>query len=160
MDATTLAWAGVAATIIGGVLSGYVSRTDAFDRLLWHRKRVQFAGTTWESTWTEVDKNGNSVNLSETFIFKKQIGNRIAGMIEMSQYPDRIWYVEGDYNERFLRLFWTPSKESSDRFFLDYGVYFFERGGDGTFTGYATGFDAEQNRVIVVEHHLQLRRIN
>jgi hypothetical protein len=86
------------------------------------------------------------------------VKNRVTGTIEMADYPERKWIIDGDYNDRFLRLFWTPAPDSSDRFFLDYGVYFFERGGDGKFNGFAVGFDAEANSVMVAKHSLILAR--
>lgn len=159
MDATTIAWIGFVATIMSGGLSGYLSRTDAFDKLLSRNRASTLAGTIWESQWNETDSDGRSVTRSETFRFEKQLKNRVLGTIEMPQYPTRKWVIDGDYNDRFLRLFWTPSKDSPDRFFLDYGVYFFERHGDGIFGGYAVGFDAEENKVVVVQHSLTLTRV-
>lgn len=36
---------------------------------------------------------------------------------------------------------WHPSKQADDKLFLDYGCYFFELLGNGSFRGYAVGFD-------------------
>lgn len=158
MDATTIVWIGFAATVLSGIASGYFSRTDAFDRLFSRDKGNILSGTIWESKWEETASDGQKIAKSEIFRFDKQIKNRIVGSIEMPEYPQRKWVIEGDYNDRFLRLFWTPSKESSDRFFLDYGVYFFERTGKGSFHGYAAGFDADEDRVLVVDHSLTFVR--
>jgi len=66
-----------------------------------------------------------------------------------------LWDVEGDYNDRFLRLFWHPSSSSANKFFLDYGCYFFELQGDGTFKGYSVGYDSETNKVEADQHELR-----
>jgi hypothetical protein len=50
MDANTIAWLGVAATVISGAVSGYVSRTDAFDRLVSRDREAILAGSVWQST--------------------------------------------------------------------------------------------------------------
>jgi hypothetical protein len=52
-------------------------------------------------------------------------------------------------------LFWHPSRDADDKFFLDYGCYFFELQGNGSFTGYAVGFDWGTNKTEIGPHILR-----
>lgn len=65
----------------------------------------------------------------------------------MDGVRDLSWKVEGDYDGRFLRLFWHPDPLSSNKFARDLGCYFYEMQGDGSFQGYGVGFEYEVNRI-------------
>ena len=155
MDPTILsALIGAVATIIAGVLGGIVGRSETWDRLVARNRFPRLVGTRWESSWSDMVDGARHCE-KEIFEFTSQKRNRVFGCIAMDAYPDLRWEIEGDYNERFLRLLWHPSKEAPNKFFVDYGCYFFERQGDGSFKGYAIGFDAHLNKLVFSEHILK-----
>lgn len=155
MDPTVFAAIiGAGGTIVGGLLGGLVGRSEGWDRLIVRSRFPRLAGTRWESTW--VDRiDGKEIPRKETFEFTAQKRGRVYGYITMDDHPDLKWEIEGDYNDRFLRLFWHPSAEADNKFFLDYGCYFFERQGTGSFRGYGVGFDSHQNKIDFGEHALR-----
>ena len=145
---------GALATIVGGVLGGFASRSEMWDRFFSRSQFPRLTGTRWEASWIH-DRKGAARPEKEIFEFTGQKHGRVFGKISMPTRSDMLWDFEGDYNDRFLRLFWHPSSSSVNKFFLDYGCYFFERQGDGTFKGYSVGYDAETNRVEADEHELK-----
>ena len=155
MDAATLsALVGAIATIVGGVLGGIASRSETWDRVFSRSRFPRLAGTRWEGTWLH-DPHGVPRPEREIFEFTGQKRGRVYGKISMPTRPNMLWDFDGDYNDRFLRLFWHPSPSSENKFFLDYGCYFFERQGDGSFSGFSVGYDAETSKVEAGEHKLR-----
>jgi hypothetical protein len=75
----------------------------------------------------------------------------------MELEPDKEWEIEGRYDGHLLQLFWYPSQSSPNKYFRDYGCYFFEELTDGSFEGYAVGLDWETGKVEIGKH--KLRRI-
>lgn len=154
MDSTIIAGIiGGISSVIAGIAGAIIGKSEKFDRIFRKSDLPNFVGTKWESTWTE-KCNGEDKEFREIFEFTKQKGNRVHGVITSDQYKGMKWNIEGDYNDRFLRLFWTPAKDSENQFFLDYGTYFFERNGDGSFKGYAIGYDSRSSQVEFGEHVL------
>jgi hypothetical protein len=93
----------------------------------------------------------------ESLIITKQKGSKIFGFITMDNEPDKKWEFEGNFTGRFLQLFYFPSKDAEDKLFLDYGCYFFDMLGDGTFDGYSVGFMWNENKTSVAKHKLKRR---
>jgi hypothetical protein len=145
---------GASGAIIAALIGGLVSRSEAWDRLFAKGPFPRLAGTRWKSTWLEGPRDKN-IKKEETFEFTRQKRGRVYGYITMDSLPELKWEIEGDYNDRFLRLFWQPSLDAGNKFFLDYGVYFFERKGSGSFSGYAIGLDYETNKIEIATHQLQ-----
>jgi hypothetical protein len=146
---------GGACTICAATIGGLIGKSAFFDRLIRKKEMPSFAGSRWESKWFE-NSDGNPIEHKEYFEFARQRKNRVYGIIKNDEYPDMEWDIEGDYNDRFLRLLWTPSPRAKNKFFLDYGCYFFERTGNGSFKGYAVGFDNESSKIEIYEHILKL----
>lgn len=144
---------GGAATIAAGIGGVLISKSTRIERLFRQSNFPELVGSKWESTWTE-SHNSETITETEFIEFTHQRGQRVYGSITTASTPDMKWDLEGDYNDRFLRLFWHPSKDAPNKFFLDYGCYFFERQGNGTFEGYAVGFDHSSNKVEVSMHKL------
>lgn len=94
----------------------------------------------WESLWVEIVDNDKRTS-RELFEITKQRGTRVYGNITMNTEPDKKWDLEGNFNGRFLQLFWSPSKDSNNKLFLDFGCYFFELKGRGLFEGYGVGYE-------------------
>jgi hypothetical protein len=143
--------AGAVAAAVFGALAG---RSEFTDRLFLKRRFPSLAGTRWSSTWIDV-VDGKNVNREEIFEFAQQKRGRVFGEITMNHLPDLKWRIEGDYNDRFLRLFWQPSPDATNKFFMDYGCYFFERKGTGHFEGVAVGFDWQTNKIETTDHQLK-----
>lgn len=156
MDSTIITGIiGSISTVIAGIGGAIIGKSEKFDRIFRKSDLPNFVGTEWESTWTEKTSNGEDKVVKEIFRFTKQKGNRVHGNITSEQYKGMRWNIEGDYKNRFLRLFWTPAKDSENQFFLDYGTYFFTQEGDGSFKGYAVGYDARTSKVEFCEHILK-----
>ncbi|MEW6220950.1 MAG: hypothetical protein AB1634_15660 [Thermodesulfobacteriota bacterium] len=155
MESTIIAGIiGGISTIIAGIGGAFIGKSEKFDRIFRKNDLPNFVGTKWESSWLETIE-GKNEKFKEHFEFTKQKGDKVHGIITSDQYPGMKWNIEGDYNDRFLRLFWTPSKDSENHFFLDYGTYFFERNGDGNFKGFAVGYDSRTSQVEFGEHILK-----
>jgi len=150
MDPTIIVGIIGAASTVGAALIG---RSDIMDKIIKGADFPRVAGR-WESSWKEI-QNANTINFREILHITKQRGSKIYGYITMDSEPDKKWDLYGDFNGRFLRLFWHPSKEADDKLFMDYGCYFFELQGDGSFTGIATGFDWRTNAILTTEHILK-----
>ena len=156
MDPATISITiGALATVVGGLAGGVASRSETWDRLISRSRFPRLAGTSWESTWKH-DRRGQDQDEREVFTFLRQRKSRVFGTVAMASRPGMTWDIEGDYNDRFLRLFWSPAPSAENKYFLDYGCYFFERQGDGTFKGASIGYDAEANEVVADEHELKL----
>ena len=145
---------GASGAILAAAIGGIVGRSEIWDRFFAKGRFPSLAGTRWESTWID-EENGKKIEKKEIFDFTSQKRGRIYGIITMEHFPDLKWQIEGDYNDRFLRLLWQPSSDSKNKFFLDYGCYFFERRGLGWFEGYAVGFDLETNKTEIAGHRLR-----
>lgn len=145
---------GAIATVVGAVFGGIATQSQIWENLFIRSRFPKLAGTRWESCWVE-KINGAQCEQTEMFEFTMQRRGRVYGYITMEALPDLKWKIEGDYNDRFLRLFWHPSTEANNKFFLDYGCYFFERQGNGSFKGYAVGFDSQSNKVEIGQHTLR-----
>jgi hypothetical protein len=140
--------------VLAAAVGAIVGRSEFWDRLFAKRAFPRLAGTRWASSWT--DRVGDDkVDRTEIFEFTSQKRGRVYGHIIMDRFPELKWDIAGDYNDRFLRLFWHPSADAKNKFFLDYGCYFFERKGMGSFEGYAVGFDHETSAMEVAEHRLR-----
>ena len=119
MDPTLLSTLiGAIATIVAGLLGGVVGRSETWDRLVARNRFPNLVGTRWESNWTDT-MGGVSRPQKELFEFTRQNRNRLYGYITMDTFPDMKWEIEGDYNDRFLRLLWHPSTEAQNKFFLE-----------------------------------------
>lgn len=94
-------------------------------------------------------------NHLENFIITRQKGSRIYGYITMDDHPDKRWEFEDNFSGRFLQLLYYPSKEAEDKLFLDFGCYFFDMLGDGTFDGYSVRFYWETNSTDASKHKLK-----
>jgi hypothetical protein len=140
---------GAASTIIAAL----IGRSDLMDKIIRGPNFPRITGR-WESSWSETE-NDTEKTYKEIFHVTKQKGSRIYGYITMETEPDKRWDIYGDFNGRFLRLFWHPSRDADDKFFLDYGCYFFELQGNGSFTGYAVGFDWGTNKTEIGPHILR-----
>jgi hypothetical protein len=145
---------GAGATIVAGLLGGAVGRSELWDRLTAKKRFAKLVGTRWESKWTDY-LDGVPTERREIIEFTAQKRDRVYGYITMDVYPDLKWEVEGDYNETFLRLLWHPSPKAENKFFIDYGCYFFKRMGKGYFQGYAIGFDSQTDKIDFGEHTLK-----
>jgi hypothetical protein len=158
MDSTVLASiVGATGAVIAAILSGAIARSDFWDRLFSRRRTKKLAGTRWVSVWTDSAGEEKTIR-REIFTFTGQQKDKVFGFITMDDLPDLKWTIEGDYDDRFLRLFWHPSPDAKNKFFLDCGCYFFERRGEGSFEGYAVGYASETNKIEAGEH--QLRQID
>jgi hypothetical protein len=117
------------------------------------------ANTVWESRWEEAD-GAHPGRYVELFTFTKHVGNEVAGYVESRDFPGMRWTIEGDYYRNFLRLFWTPANDATDKLAFDYGVYFFELNGtgDASRVGWAVGYNSENSNVRVDRHDLRLVR--
>src|SRR5262245_22987560 len=123
MDSATLSTiVGAGATIVGAILTGLASRSDAWDRFFSRSKFPRLVGTRWQAYWLH-DPRGVRRQEMETFEFTGQKRGRVYGKISMPARPGMLWDFEADYNDRFLRLLWHPSLASENKFFLDYGCY-------------------------------------
>ena len=149
MDSTLLAGViGGACTIVGSIAGGIITSSETWNRFTSKGRFSELSNTRWLSQWIDIAANGEFKEVTEQFFFHKQKRQRVYGSITSDSVKDMKWIIEGDYDGRFLRLFWQPDPSSSRRYFVDYGCYFFERQGDGTFKGYGTGYDSEHNKVI------------
>jgi hypothetical protein len=137
---------GATGTIVGAL----IGRLGIVDRLLTAGRIPRLTKTRWESTWQENDGSTQK----EIFNFTRQRGTRVSGFITKETEPNKEWKLAGDFNGRFLRLNWQPSRHAGDKLFLDYGSYFFEMKGNGSFIGYAVGFDYGTSQIEVYVHHL------
>ncbi len=140
---------GALSTIIAAV----IGRSDLLDKIMNSTNFPRITGS-WESLWSET-QNDTELKFREIIHITKQRGSKIYGYITMESEMDKKWDIYGDYNGRFLRIFWHPSKDADDKLFLDSGCYFFELQGNGSFNGYATGFDWTANRILNVQHVLK-----
>jgi hypothetical protein len=156
MDSDVLAAIiGAVATVVGAAIGALLGRSDFLDKLFRGSKFTSITGK-WESTWVDLNEAGKTSH-RENFVITRQRGSRIYGYITMEEEPDKKWEFEGNFSGRFLQLFYYPSKDAEDKLFLDYGCYFFDMLGDGTFVGYSVGFDWQENATDVSKH--KLRRV-
>jgi len=144
---------GAIGTVFGAILGALVGRSNFFDRLFKGSKFWRLVGK-WKSTWQDIDTTDNSLH-RELLVIERQNGSRIRGYITMEDKPDKRWNFEGNFSGRFLQLSYYPSEEAEDKLFLDYGCYFFEMLGDGSFKGHSIGFDYERNKIGVSTHRLE-----
>ena len=139
---------GAVAAVVAAIAGAVAGRAEWINRLLARSPFPPLEGTRLESTWSNT-VDGKSHQYREVIEIQNEKRGRVYGIVTMDEDPRLRWTVEGDYNGRFLRLFWHATH---DKFYLDHGCYFFERQGDGTFKGYSVGFDARMNKVVVDEH--------
>lgn len=110
----------------------------------------------WEARWREQSKPESKVAV-EILVFEHQRGNRVYGSVTSEEYPNHKCQFEGICNERFLQLMYWPGETSTQQLIVDYGCYFVENQGDGSFSGYAVGsYFAERRHVVWT---LELKRI-
>lgn len=150
MDNTLLA------AIIGGIATiaaAILGQRGFFVKINIGNKTTRLIGK-WKSTWTDFDDTSNK-SFTEIFQVTKQNGSKIFGYITMDTEPDKRWDFEGNFTGRFLQLFYYPSKDAEDKLFLDYGCYFFEFIGNGSFEGYSVGFYWDKNEKFVSKHTLK-----
>lgn len=140
-------------TILGAVIGAVLSRYPVFDRLLMGSKWIRIAGK-WDSTWIDLDDTTNTEQ-RELLEIKDQKGSRVSGAITKADEPDKKWDFDGNFSGRFLQITYYPSPDASDKLFQDYGCYFFELRGDGSFEGYSVGFEWDKNVIIVSRHRLR-----
>lgn len=139
----------IAAAAIGGLL---FYRLDIIDTLLSRNKFLRLVGR-WDSSWQYIDDPKRAPG-REILVIERQKGSRIYGSITTEDYPDKKWEFEGNFTGHFLHLLYYPSKEADDKLFLDYGCYFFEMNGDGSFEGYSIGYDLEYNSITISKHRI------
>lgn len=137
---------GAVATIAAAVLA----RTEIADKFLARNPFPSLAGVRLLSRWTNV-VDGKPREYQEIIEIQKQRRGRVYGIVTMAEDPRLKWAIEGDYNGRFLRLFWHATHSET---YLDHGCYFFEKKGRG-FVGYSVGYDARLDRVTVDEHKIE-----
>src|SRR5262245_35748441 len=112
MDVSVLnAVIGAVGTIIGGIFGGVVARSESWEKFIARRKFPRLAGTQWESQWFDLVE-GQKIPRKETLTFLSEKNGRIYGRITMNDQQELLWNIDGDYDERFLRLFWTPSEKA------------------------------------------------
>lgn len=144
---------GGVATLVAAVVGAIVGQSGVIERIV-HRGHITRLTGTWDSTWVDLADTSRR-ELKETFVIAKQKGSRITGYITMDSEPDKRWEFEGNFSGRFLQLYYFPSKHADNRLFLDYGCYFFDMQGDGSFKGYSVGFDWSENATDLSEHRLR-----
>ncbi|MEI6039663.1 MAG: hypothetical protein WCQ52_08250 [Actinomycetes bacterium] len=148
MDTTILAAViGAVSTVVAAILG----QTGVLDALLRGRRYPKLP-TEWNSTWIDI-KDKERKEYRERFFITRQRGAKIRGYILVDAAPDKRWEFEGNFTGRFLQLFYYPSEKADDKFFQDYGCYFFElRGTD--FIGYSVGYDYIGRELDLSEHKL------
>ena len=149
----TAAIIGATGAIIGAVVGAILSQRGVLDRLLRSGKILNLTGT-WESKWVDIGKP-TAIGNKELLVIERQRGTKVYGYITMENEADKKWNFEGDFNGRFFRLMYHPSKEAENKLFLDYGCYFFQIQGDGSFDGYSIGFDWQTNEMGSSTHKLR-----
>lgn len=144
----------VFAAVAAAVVTAVISRTDILDRVFSKKRPSRLIGTKWESTWTQVSTTG-SRERKEVFEFTHEKHGRVFGKVTMEEYPELKWQLEGVYDEKYLRLFWSHAPDSTNKFHVDSGCYFFERKGIGLLEGFAVGLSVESGKVEVAKHRLR-----
>lgn len=145
---------GVLGALIAAVLGGVVGRSELIDRMRQGSKFWSLRGE-WESTWQDLE--APHASFAEVLVIERQKGTRVYGYITMHDEPNKRWDVEGVFSGRFLQLLYSPSESAADTLFLDYGCYFFELKGDGSFDGLSIGFSWDSNRIGASKHQLSRR---
>ena len=148
----TEALIGAVATILGAVVGAVLARYDILDKLRPGTRITNLVGT-WEGRWKDLDDPEQSEH-REIFNVTRQRGSKVSGHITVADDPDKVWSFDGNFSGRFLQLLYFPSSDAPNRFFLDYGCYFFEMQGDGSFDGYSVGFDWGSNSIGLSTHSL------
>ncbi len=93
-----------------------------------------------------------------------QRGQRIEGHITRStaHEPARRWFIEGRYDGLFLQIIYFPAPDNANADFLSHGCYFFTRKADGSFSGYSTGYDVDEETSttegVVTDFHVLIRQ--
>ena len=108
---------------------------------------------TWKSSWV-VEENGQAVEKTETFHIRRQRGNRFFGDVVWSEarLGEQACKLDGEVNDRFLQIRWTPGDQEISRGLIDYGCYFLERQPDGSYKGPASGFLAAAGAIVTYQH--------
>jgi hypothetical protein len=152
-DALVTGLFAVAAAILGGI----AGRSDLPERLRKGHLRLNLRGE-WDSVW-QATEEGVEAKKRELLVVTRQAGSRVYGHINYDPEPRHKWEFEGQFSGRFLQLIYfpTPSVQSAEPF-LDYGCYFFEMQGDGSFEGYSVAFVWDKNRTEVTKHWLYRRK--
>lgn len=137
-------------------LGAFVGRLRFFDNLFNGGRMLNLLGN-WESTWKDCDPDGDSG--TEFLVIERQRGARVWGYIYMDTEAekDKRWSFEGNFNGRFFQLMYFPSDKADNKLFLDYGCYFFELKGNGSFAGYSIGYQWNNDKAGPSTH--QLRRV-
>src|SRR5262245_10009736 len=138
-------------SVVAAIAGGAASRTDWFEQYVANNPLPKLEGTRFESTWANIVNNKRK-EYREVITITSEKRGRIYGNVKMDETPHLKWDIEGDYDGRFLRIFYHASNDSQNKFFLERGCYFFERQGDGSFKGYSVGYDGRQGKVAVDEH--------
>jgi hypothetical protein len=112
----------------------------------------------WDSTWYEGPKKRGEKSHEYLEIYRQE-GYEIFATATRKKEPDKKWEIRGRWDGFFLQMYWFPSSDSKKRFdSLDYGCYFFERKGDGSFVGFSTGYGKRKKPKIATDYH-ELKRI-
>ena len=146
---------GVGGSIVGAVIGGFIGRSDLPDKLKQGSEFWSLRGE-WDSTWEDIENPGKVRH--ELLVVDRQKGARIYGHVTMDDEPDKRWDIEGIFSGRFLQLIYLPSKHATAQMFLDYGCYFFQLQGDGSFDGYSVGFAWKTNKIGATKHQLYRRK--
>ena len=138
--------------LIGPFIKQWVENSNLFNKT--RGKKNFLVKGKWRSSWVDIGGLSKTENY-EILIIDKQRGDDFSGFIEMESLPDKKWSFKGNlFKERFLQLYYYPSKDSPDKNFLDYGCYFLEVNGDGSFSGKSIGFEYENNNIQISNHKL------
>ena len=141
----------VAAAILGAI----AGRSDLPERLRRGNLVWSLRGE-WDSEWVPPGETGTKKR--ELLVISKQNGSRVYGHITYDPDKGRRWDFEGQFSGRFLQLIYYPTpKVQAKNPFLDYGCYFFEMSGDGSFAGHSVSFIWDQNKTEVSPHWLRRR---
>jgi len=112
----------------------------------------------WVGSWAYINGKTKPSQQERLFITEQRRakeGVRLKGFITVDPEPDKRWWIEGIYNGKFLQIFYYPSEESDDKWFLDYGCYFFEVKNDGHFEGYSIGCEWDDEKISLATHTLR-----
>lgn len=141
-------------TIVGAIVGAFLAKYPFMTRVFRASGMWSLIGE-WDGLWVDLDDKKKR-EYRERLVITKQRKSRVYGYIQVQGEVDKKWNCEGRYTGRFLQLYYYPSDDAKSKF-LDYGCYFFEIQGDGTFKGYSVGFDWGSNRTGLSRHKLVRR---
>ena len=102
----------------------------------------------WRSDWTDY---GSRRRGEEILTVRRQKGTTVEGEILVPAHPGKRWIFWGTFNGRFLQLCYYPDGAA----FQDYGCYFMEYQGDGSFEGHSVGYQWMDGKSGVSRHGMR-----